>query len=70
MNKLNDDINASSAVAKKAAYKVPFGTVSLTDQSRKLIDQALESKWVTRGKYVDEFEKLFAKIFGVKHAVY
>jgi dTDP-4-amino-4,6-dideoxygalactose transaminase len=54
---------------EKMNYKVPFGTVSITADARKLIDTALDSKWVTRGKYVAEFEKKFAALFGVKEAV-
>ncbi len=53
----------------KQAYKVPFGTVSITDDARKLIDQILDSKWVTKGRYVAEFEEKFAQLFGVKYAV-
>lgn len=62
--------NAKSAtLAAKAKYKVPFGTVSITENARRLIDHALETKWVTRGKYVQEFEEKFAALFGVKEAV-
>jgi len=57
------------SVEAKAQYKVPFGTVSITEEARALIDKALETKFVTRGKYVGEFERKFAEIFGVKYAV-
>lgn len=57
------------ALKVKTQYKVPFGTVSITDEARALIDKALETTFVTRGKYVEEFEKQFADLFGVKHAV-
>lgn len=53
----------------KTQYKVPFGTVSITDEARRLIDKALETKFVTRGKYVAEFERQFASLFGTKEAV-
>lgn len=56
-------------VETKAGYKVPFGTVSITDEARKLIDEALNTKFVTRGKLVERFEKEFAALFGVKEAV-
>lgn len=59
----------SSNLSVKKDFKVPFGTVSLTDKACKLIHQALESKWVTRGRYVQEFEEKFAELFGVKYAV-
>ncbi len=50
-------------------WRVPFGTVSITDEARKLIDSILDTKWVTKGKYVAEFEREFAKLFGAKEAV-
>ncbi len=60
---------SSSRLEKKAKYKVPFGTVSLTEEAERLVGEALKSKWLTRGKYVEEFERQFARLFGVKHAV-
>ena len=56
-------------LSKKAKYKVPFGTVSLPQKAVDLINQALQSQWVTRGKYVSEFEEKFAAVFGAKHAI-
>lgn len=56
-------------MATSSRYRVPFGTVSITDDARKLIDEILDTKWVTRGKYVEEFERQFAKLFGAKDAV-
>ncbi|MCK5260150.1 MAG: DegT/DnrJ/EryC1/StrS family aminotransferase [Candidatus Omnitrophica bacterium] len=61
--------NKSGTLSNKSKYRVPFGTVSITDEARDLIDQAIRTKWVTRGKYVQEFEERFAKLFGVKEAV-
>lgn len=55
--------------SKKAGYKVPFGTVSITPKARTLINEALDTKWVTKGKYVKEFEEKFAALFGVKYGV-
>jgi dTDP-4-amino-4,6-dideoxygalactose transaminase len=55
--------------ARKAAYKVPFGTVSVTPKARALINAALDSNWVTKGKYVREFEEKFAALFGRKHGI-
>jgi dTDP-4-amino-4,6-dideoxygalactose transaminase len=57
------------SVEAKTKYKVPFGTVSITKEARQLIDKALDAKLVTRGKYVEEFERQFAGLFGVKHGV-
>jgi len=62
-------VEKTAGLSAKAKFKVPFGTVSITEEARRLIDQALESKWVTRGKYVQEFEEKFAAIFGVKYAI-
>ncbi len=61
--------NTSSTLSQKSKYKVPFGTVSVTPQARQLINEALDSNWVTRGKYVQEFEESFAKLFDSKYAV-
>ncbi|MBF0331514.1 MAG: DegT/DnrJ/EryC1/StrS family aminotransferase [Candidatus Omnitrophica bacterium] len=55
--------------SKKAGYRVPFGTVSITPKARKLINEALDTGWVTKGKYVKEFEDKFAALFGVKHGI-
>src|SRR3989338_565090 len=61
--------NQSSTLSNKAKYRVPFGTVSITKDAHALIQKAIESKWVTRGKYVQEFEEGFAKLFGAREAV-
>ena len=63
------DTAKSATLSAKAKYKVPFGTVSVTKEARQLIDQALDSNWLTRGKFVQEFEEKFAALFGVKHGV-
>jgi dTDP-4-amino-4,6-dideoxygalactose transaminase len=55
--------------SKKSGYKIPFGTVSITPEARRLINGALEAKWVTKGRYVKEFEEKFAALFGMKHGV-
>lgn len=60
---------AAGQESKKAGYKVPFGTVSITPRARQLINEALDSKWVTKGKYVHEFEERFAALFGMKYGV-
>ncbi len=68
------DFNKTTAISdgqelKKAGYKVPFGTVSITDKAKKLIDRSIDTKWVTKGAYVHEFEDKFAALFGVKHGI-
>ena len=55
--------------AKKAGYRVPFGTVSITKDAKKLINGVIDSGWVTKGRNVKEFEDKFAAIFGVKFGV-
>jgi dTDP-4-amino-4,6-dideoxygalactose transaminase len=49
--------------------RIPFGTVSVTEKSKKLIAGILETNRLSSGKYVREFEKKFAKIVGTKEAV-
>jgi len=68
------DFNKTTAIkdgqeAKKLGYKVPFGTVSITPKAKKLIDDAIDRKWLTKGKYVAEFEEKFAALFGVKYGI-
>lgn len=66
---MDANLKDSSKFSAKAKYKVPFGTVSITDKAVQLANEALASKWVTRGKLVQEFEEKFAAVFGVKEAV-
>jgi len=49
--------------------KIPFGTVTLSKKSRKLITKALDEKRLSSGKLVREFEKRFASLVGAKEAV-
>lgn len=49
--------------------KIPFGTISITDKSKKIIKEILESNRLSSGKYVREFEKRFANLVGSKQAV-
>jgi dTDP-4-amino-4,6-dideoxygalactose transaminase len=68
------DLNKATAVndgqeASKLDYKVPFGTVSITAKAKKLIDDAIERRWLTKGRYVKEFEEKFAALFGVKYGI-
>ena len=48
---------------------VPFGTLSLTEEAKGLIAEALGSRRLTSGKYVRLFEDRFAELVGVKEAV-
>lgn len=49
--------------------KYPFGTITITSKSKKLIKKILDSGRVSGGKYVREFEIKFAKLVGTKEAV-
>jgi len=49
--------------------EIPFGTISITEESKNLIDKILDSGRVSNGKYVREFEEQFAKLTGTKEAV-
>lgn len=53
----------------KQKMEIDFGTLSITEHSKKLIKQILDSNRVTTGKYVSEFEKKFASLIGAKEAV-
>jgi len=49
--------------------KIPFGTISITQKAKDLVNEALDSGRVSNGKYVKEFEERFAKIVGTKEAI-
>lgn len=49
--------------------KYPFGTITITDKAKKLINEILSSGRVSGGKYVREFEEIFAALVGAKEAV-
>ena len=49
--------------------RIPFGSVLITDRSKKLVSEILDSGRVSNGKYVREFEERFAELVGTKEAV-
>lgn len=49
--------------------KIPFGTITITKESRDLVNKVLDSGRVSNGKYVREFEEKFAGLTGKKEAV-
>jgi len=49
--------------------RIPFGTISVTDKAKELINQALSANRLSSGKYVRELEEKFAQLVGVKEAV-
>lgn len=50
-------------------YRISFGTMTITEKSKELINDVLEKKRLSSGKYVREFEKRFAELVGTKEAV-
>jgi len=48
---------------------VPFGTISIPPRARTLINEALDAKRVSCGRFVRQFEQGFAELLGVPHAV-
>jgi len=55
--------------AFEGKMKVPFGTISLPTQAKRLINQALDAKRISSGKFVRMFEDRFAELLGVEEAV-
>ena len=51
------------------AFKVPFGTITITDTAKKLINESLDTKRISCGKLVRRFEDRFAELVGVREAV-
>jgi dTDP-4-amino-4,6-dideoxygalactose transaminase len=49
--------------------RIPFGTIAVTEKSRKLIAEILDNNRLSSGKYVRKFEKEFAKLVGTREAV-
>lgn len=49
--------------------KVPFGTISITQESQDLINEIIHSGRVSNGKYVRKFEEKFAKLVNAKEAI-
>jgi len=49
--------------------RVPFGTISITPESRRLVNSVLDSGKVSNGRYVRELEERFAALTGSAEAV-
>ena len=49
--------------------KITVGATNISDRAKKLVNQALDSNRISSGKFVAEFEKLFAKYHGVRNAI-
>lgn len=49
---------------------IPVNEPVITDAAKRYVAEAMESGWVSSaGKYIDAFEKEFARFIGVKHAI-
>jgi dTDP-4-amino-4,6-dideoxygalactose transaminase len=51
------------------AFKVPFGTITITDTAKLLINECLESRRISCGRLVRQFEDQFAALVGASEAV-
>lgn len=51
------------------AAQVPFGTITITDTAKRLINEALDTKRISCGRLVRQFEDQFAALLGVQEAV-
>lgn len=48
---------------------IPFGTITITETAKRLINESLDAKRISCGKLVREFEDRFAALVGVSEAV-
>jgi len=51
------------------AFRIPFGTITITETARRLINEALDTERISSGSLVRRFEDKFAEITGVREAV-
>jgi len=51
------------------SIKVPFGTMSVTEDAKKLVSEIMASGRLSCGKYVRQFEEEYAKLIGTSEAV-
>jgi len=65
----NDHSRRKKVKMAKKKMRVPFGTISIPEPSKRLIGEILETKRVSSGKYVRMFEEKFAEVVGMKEAV-
>lgn len=50
-------------------FKVPFGTITITDTAKRLIVESVDTKRISCGRLVQEFENRFAHLLGATEAV-
>jgi dTDP-4-amino-4,6-dideoxygalactose transaminase len=61
--------NVTPLSAKEEALHYSFGTITVTDKAKALVNQALDQGRLSCGKMVREFEQRFAELVGVNEAV-
>lgn len=50
--------------------KIPVASPVLNGNEKKYVNDCIDTTWISsKGKYIDEFEKRFAKFVGAKHAI-
>lgn len=49
--------------------RIPFGTITITEKTKQLINEALEVGRISSGRLVSKFENKFADLVGTKEAV-
>jgi len=49
--------------------KIKFAELRVSDYSKELVNEVLESNWITQGKMVTRFEKEWGEKFGFKHNI-
>src|SRR3990167_423271 len=50
-------------------HRIPFGDLRIGPLARKRVMEALDSNWVSEGRFVREFEEKFTEKFGWRHAI-
>jgi len=49
--------------------RINFGDLFIGEVAKNRLKKAIDKNWVTQGENVEEFEELFARQFGYKHAI-
>lgn len=52
-----------------AEWRVPFGSLKITESAKRRLNSVASSDWVSEGCYVREFEEKFAEKFGWRYAI-
>lgn len=50
-------------------FKIPFGTITITEKAIQLVNQSLEAKRISSGSLVRQLEDKFADLLGVREAI-